>query len=250
MPRSWIFPCGGGVYQCSTQDIYYSFTYGPQPGCPTLQNFTATPPPETTCSLANNSCSFVAGAPTCVSWLQDCNYEYSCVTEEEFSAATSGGEVVCSFPSAPPPSPDSVCIPVDTTCKWYDPCHTWQGWCGGEYMCGTESEYAAFIHGPQPLCVTPSPNATEPVPEAECVYQNGRCVWSGMYVQPQHHNHVDLVYIVQYFLDTILLFAKYNVFDTCLCKTTTGFHSWLQSVYRGSAPVRRAGSVDRTTSTE
>lgn len=181
--RSWIFPCGNGLYQCSTQDVYYNFVYGPQLGCPALQNSSATPPPETTCTLSSNgSCSFVPGAPTCVSWLQDCNYGYSCTTEEEFSSATADEENFCSFPAAHPPSPDSICIPVNDTCEWYNPCRTWQSWCGGDYVCDSESQYAAFINGPQPLCIPPPENATEPVPAGECVYQDGHCVWSGKLV--------------------------------------------------------------------
>ena len=178
--RSWIFPCAGGVYQCTSQSIYASFIFGPQLGCPSLPNMTATLPPGTTCSLANNSCSFVADAQTCVSWLSGCDYQYSCTTEVEFTTAVE--EESCSFPFYPqPPSPSSVCVPVNGSCEWYNPCRSWQGWCGGEYQCGTEAQYAYFLNGPQPLCVAPAPNATEPVPAGECVYRDGQCLWSGMY---------------------------------------------------------------------
>ena len=184
-PRSWIFPCGNGAHQCSTQDQYYAFLFGPQPGCPSVQNSTATPPPATTCGLHNNTCSFVAGDPICFSWLHNCGFQYSCTTQEEFTAATRE-EVVCSFPAAPPPSPDSICIPVNGTCQRRQPCRVWQNWCGGDYVCGSEAQYAAFIHGPQPICAVPPPNATEPVPAGECVYQNGLCEWSGISTNVVH----------------------------------------------------------------
>ena len=181
--RSWIFPCENGVYQCTTQDQFYSFTFGFQLGCPNVFNSTATPPPATTCTLEeyDETCSFVAGAPTCVSWLRGCSLQYSCTTEEEYSTVTEEeGDMVCSFPALAPPSPDSICIPVNDTCQWHNPCRVWQNWCGGDYICGSEAQYAAFIHGPQPICLPPPENATEPVPEGECVYQSGQCEWSGM----------------------------------------------------------------------
>ena len=83
------------------------------------------------------------------------------------------------FPEVNPPSPNAVCVPRDGGCGWHNPCRTWQGWCNGAYQCGTEEEQQAFFHGPQPSCVAPLPNATQPVPAGECVHQDGQCVWSG-----------------------------------------------------------------------
>ena len=99
------------------------------------------------------------------------------------------------YPTYPtPPSPSSICVPVDgVSCDWYNPCRKWQGWCNGEYQCGTEADYAQFLNGPQPLCVSPQPNTTEPVPPGECVYQEGQCVWSGVCVNFKHiQNSVEL----------------------------------------------------------
>jgi hypothetical protein len=174
--RTWISPCLGGVYLCSSQDIYARSFVGPQPACPSLQNATATPPPGV-CSPANDSCAFVPDAPTCVSWLSNCDHQYSCTTEEGFTAAVEEGQDC--YPITPrPPSPSSVCIPANGSCEWYNPCRKWQGWCNGAYQCGTEEEYAFFVNGPQPLCVLPPENATQPVPAGECVYQDGQCAWS------------------------------------------------------------------------
>lgn len=176
--RSWTVPCeNGSDYQCLTQEQYFiSSLFGPEPACPSVPT---TPSPATTCGLHNNTCSFVEGDPICVSWLHNCDYQYSCTTQEEFAAETATDDVPCSFPAAPPPSPDSICLPVNGTCEWRKPCRVWQNWCGGSYVCGNEAQYAAFIRGPQPICVSPAPNATQPVPAGECVYQNGLCEWSG-----------------------------------------------------------------------
>ena len=116
LPRIWIFPCLGGVYQCSSQNIYAGSFIGPQPACPTLPTATATPPPGV-CSLANDSCAFVPDAPTCVSWFSNCDRQYSCTTEEGFTAAVEEGQDC--YPITPrPPSPNSVCVPAEGSCEW------------------------------------------------------------------------------------------------------------------------------------
>ena len=153
--------------------MYHFFYFGPQPS-PIEVNFTATPPQEGTCALANNTCRFVEEVPTCVSWLRDCDNEYSCTSEEEYEVATEN-ETVCSFPASRPPPPNSVCVPVNNSCEWRNPCRMWPNWCGWEYLCGSEAQYAAFLHGPQPICRYPPSNASI----GECVYQNNMCEWSG-----------------------------------------------------------------------
>ena len=175
--RSWPFLCVRDAQQCTSQDDFYRLTSGFQPGCPSVANTTATPSPEAACTLDNDTCAFVEGAPTCVSWLRDCNIEYSCTSEAEYTPVPEDDENICSFPALPPPTPNTICIPVNDTCEWHNPCRVWQNWCGSEYKCGSEAQYAAFIHGPQPLCAYPNPNMPGPV--GECVYQDGQCEWSG-----------------------------------------------------------------------
>ena len=89
-------------------------------------------------------------------------------------------ESSCFIPSPLPP-PDTICVPVNDSCEWRNPCRMWQGWCGGQYRCESVAQYATFINGPVPGCIPPSPDAniTEPVPAGECVYQDGECEWSG-----------------------------------------------------------------------
>ena len=179
--RSSPFPCVNNDYRCSSQNEHFSSQFGLPQGCPILPGSTPGPPPDTPCILANNTCAFVEEAPTCVSWLRGCNIEYSCTTEEDFSAAVteSNDTAVCSFPASRPPTPNAICIPVNDTCEWYNPCRVWQNSCGVEYRCGSEAEFAMFLNGPQPICAFPPINATQPVPPGECVYQDGQCGWSG-----------------------------------------------------------------------
>ena len=189
--REGLFPCGEGQSTCLTQDDYAASTIGPQPGCPIIENPSPTPP-SGVCALLNNKCSFSDIAPTCVSWLRNCASQYSCSTREEYEALSSQ-EILCSFFGFEPPTPTTVCVPVNDSCERYDPCAIWQGHCFGEYMCGSEAEYAAFRHGPTPICAAPpaplapvfgQPEPTPepvslPMPEGECLYRDGECQWSG-----------------------------------------------------------------------
>ena len=170
--RSWIFPCGGGTEQCTTQDAYIAFRLGPQPQCPIEENPSPTTP-EGTCALFDGVCNISTVAPTCVSWLPDCSTQYACTTEEVYLAPT---EDKCSGLFQPPPTPDAVCVPVDDGCEWHDPCTIWQGFCGGDYMCGSQVEFARFRRGPTPICAAPS--LPEAVPQGECLYRDGQCEWS------------------------------------------------------------------------
>ena len=132
--------------------------------------------PEGTCALFQENCTFSSVAPTCVSWLPNCRTQYVCTTEKVYVERT---EETCSVLSLPPPTPDAVCVPVDDRCEWRDPCTTWQGFCGGDYMCGSQLEFAEFRRGPTPICAAPSPFVLpDPIPPGECLYRDGQCEWS------------------------------------------------------------------------
>ena len=184
--RGWLAPCDGG-HKCTAQGEYIGYLSGPRPGCPILQDFNFTQP-EGTCVLLNNECTFSTVAPTCVSWLPDCSTQYRCTTEEVYSNRTTV-ESTCF--RITPPTPDSVCVPVNDSCQWHNPCTIWKGFCEGDgYTCGSEVDFAAFINGPHPICAAPPvfpPNPFEPViptpisqpaPVGECLYHNGQCEWS------------------------------------------------------------------------
>lgn len=178
LPRSWIFPCGEGTYQCTPQYSYYTFLYGPQPLCPEVVNSTATPPPGVCTADNYTSCSFSPEALTCVSWLGSCDFQYSCTTEEEYLASSNTTDFPCFFPSSPP-TPAATCVPMNNSCQWYSPCYMWQEWCLGEYRCGNVEEYSRFLSGPQPICAPINSSEPTPIPPGLCLYQDGQCEWSG-----------------------------------------------------------------------
>lgn len=180
--RTWMLPCGDTSYRCTSQEVYYNFIFGPPLGCPITFNSTTPAPPTNTCSSSNENCGFMEDVPTCVSWLPNCSYQYSCTTADEMLAATENSTTNCNAAYFTPPTPASVCTPIDNTCQWRNPCRVWQSSCGDQYICGNEAQYASFVYGPHPICAHPSPNATQPVPAGECIYQDGQCEWSGMYV--------------------------------------------------------------------
>ena len=168
-------PCGGGNELCTTQDEHVAFHFGRPPPCVFEENPSPTTP-EGTCALFDGECIFSTVAPTCVSWLPDCRTRYACTTEDVYLART---EETCNFFFLPPPTPDAVCVPVDDGCEWHDPCAIWQGFCGGDFVCGSQVEFAEFRYGPIPLCFPPPPFILpEAVPQGECLYRDGQCEWS------------------------------------------------------------------------
>lgn len=176
-----MFPCGNSGYQCTSQEAYYNFIFGPPLGCPITFNSTTVAPPTASCSIANNTCGFMEDAALCVSWLPNCSYQYSCTTADEMMEATADSTDTCNGVYMSPPTPASVCTPINNTCEWRNPCRAWQSSCGERYVCGDEAQYAGFLYGPHPICAN-IPNATLPVPAGECIYQDGQCEWSGTLV--------------------------------------------------------------------
>ena len=128
------------------------------------------------CAVVDGNCTFTENAPNCTSWLSPCERRYRCTTVEDYmnEAPTISN---CSS-STQVPSPDSLCVAINGSCQWYNPCRTWQGHCWSGYQCGSESDYWAFIYGPHPLCAARPPGWQVPLPPGECNIQNGHCNWT------------------------------------------------------------------------
>ena len=178
--RESVIPCGSvNISRCNTQEGYFESLTTPQE-CPIVPVF-----PEGTCALLDGDCQFSIEAPLCVSWLPDCGRQYICTTEEDYSAQTNGSELMtCSESSLPPPpTPTEVCVPENDTCIWYDPCIVWQGFCNGDYVCGTRIEFVQFESLGSPTCAGPDlfNPLPQPIQEGECLYRDGHCEWSRKY---------------------------------------------------------------------
>ena len=141
-----------------------------------------TPSPSSgECAVVNGTCTFTEDAPNCTSWLSPCERQYRCTTVEEYMSETSTMPN-CSL-STQVPSPDSLCVAINGSCQWYNPCRTWQGHCWSGYQCGSESDYWTFYFGPQPLCLPRPFGFQTPPPAGKCIIQNGQCSWSSESVE-------------------------------------------------------------------
>ena len=79
------------------------------------------------------------------------------------------------------PAPNQLCLPINDTCQWYDPCLYWRGLCKIDYVCGSADEYYAFLYGPQPACTPPSPRLIPHEPPGQCAIKRDHCDWYGKY---------------------------------------------------------------------
>lgn len=177
--REWIQnDCRSGRWVCTSVEDFERYHRGPQLGCPVRDLEPPTPPPGQ-CRPVNGVCQYTQPVVTCDIWVPDCDYRYTCGTVEERENTS---DVTCAIFGNVPPSPDMLCIPVNDTCQWYNPCRYWRGHCLSGYRCGTVEQYYAFVFGPHPLCSLPPEWWVEPQPQGECVVEDGECGWSSTYV--------------------------------------------------------------------
>ena len=84
----------------------------------------------------------------------------------------------CTFYEPAPPPPKTECVPINGTCREYNSCRIWEGFCGGPYQCVTDVQYYQYTHEPPPPMCPPPPWPLRSDPPGECIYQHGKCVWS------------------------------------------------------------------------
>ena len=170
--REWLRnDCRSGQWVCTSVEEYERSHLGPQFGCPSLNLEPPTPPPGQ-CRLENGTCQYAQPAVTCNVSVSDCYCSYTCNTNTHTT----------NHQNFRLPPPDMLCIPVNDTCQWYNPCRYWRGFCQSGYRCGTVEQYYAFIFGPQPLCAAPPEGWVEPLPPGDCIAQEQECRWSSMCV--------------------------------------------------------------------
>lgn len=170
-------PCGGERWVCTSVETYERDHVRPQLGCPALSTTPPVPPPDQ-CRLINGTCQYTSVTLECTTWVPDCDYRYTCGSVEERERTDSPELCRGNNFGQEAPVPDTLCLPVNDTCQWYNPCHYWRGHCSAPYQCGTADEYYAFKFGPQPLCARPPEGWVRPLPPGECVVQQEQCTWS------------------------------------------------------------------------
>ena len=168
-------PCKQWVNQCTGE---YHCTAGGNvdptpPNCPIPIPIPmgVTPAPGL-CVLLNGTCQFVN---PCITW-RECFGDYQCTDENKYH-----NESCPFYPPVPPPK--EKCIPFSGTCMQYSPCIMWEDYCGGTYRCITDIQQYRFTQTPPPPCPpTPSPTPQpQGKPPGDCIYQQGKCVWSSKY---------------------------------------------------------------------
>ena len=166
------------MWVCTSVEVYERNHLGPKPPCPV--NFHPPMPPPGQCRLVNGTCQYAQPAVTCRIWYPDCEFRYTCGTTEEWKR----NSYTCPpFISLPPP--DTLCIPINNTCRWYNPCRYWKNSHSSGYSCGSLDQYYKFIFGLQPPSIAPPEELVETQPPGDCVIVNGECAWSSKWIREQ-----------------------------------------------------------------
>ena len=177
MHRPWLFPCGKGSWVCTSEAAYWSFIFGPKPGCPSQYPQTTAPPPGD-CRLVNGVCQFTESMLKCKTWVDQLSGN-KCGSVTEYVAFTKsyGAVVPKGFGQYPPPN--QLCLPENGSCRWYDPCVSWREFCTKDSVCGSADEYYAFVYGPRPPCPVVPPGRIPTEPPGQCAIDNDHCDWYG-----------------------------------------------------------------------
>lgn len=175
-----MWPCLDGTWICTSEEAYYEhFRFGLRPGCPVSNVDPPTPPPGHRCLLINGTCQYAVSSLECTTSVQSCSDGYICGPTQ--GAKLNTNTVTPPVPNCEPPLPDMLCLPINDTCQWYNPCRYWRGYCFSPYQCGTADEYYAFMFGPQPLCAPAGGLLTEPIAPGDCVVRDQDCRWSSKF---------------------------------------------------------------------
>ena len=150
--------------------------FGPQPDCPSLHPHT-TPPPPGECQLVNGTCQFTHSTLKCETWVDQFNGN-KCGSVTEYRAFVKGNGLLVPQGFGQYPAPNQLCLPLNNTCQWYDPCLSWRGHCTNDNICGSADEYYAFLYGPPPSC-PPPPGPIPSDPPGQCAIKKDNCDWYG-----------------------------------------------------------------------
>ena len=181
-PREWIQPCLEARWVCGSEEQYWRSRLGPQLGCPVREGDPPTPPPGLKCRVVDGTCQYTNSDLECTRWVPDCHFSYTCGSVQERQRTANSSNCGPPLFNQPPPLPDELCLPINNTCQWYNPCRYWRGHCQAPYYCGTADQFYMHQFGPQPLCALPPEGWVEPQPPGECVVRDQSCQWSSEYI--------------------------------------------------------------------
>ena len=152
--RAWLYPCEGSFWVCTTEAAYWKFIFhvpGSGPDCPTV--YPTPPPPLGECQLVNGTCKFTESTLKCKTWV-DLLYGNKCGPMTEDSALVKNNGLSSPKGFDQYPAPNQLCLPINNSCQWYDPCISWKGLFTNGNICGSLDEYYAFLYGQPPSVLT------------------------------------------------------------------------------------------------
>ncbi len=154
---------------------------GSLPDCPTVHPNPTPPPPPGECQLVNDTCKFIDSTLKCNASVEQF-YGNKCgpLTEYVASVKTNAGlSAPKGFGQYPPPN--QLCLPINNSCQWYNPCISWKGLFTDGNICGSTDEYYAFLYGQPPPSTLHSgiPQELDIDPPGQCAIRNDHCDWYG-----------------------------------------------------------------------
>ena len=189
--RAWLYPCEGSYWVCTTDAAYWKFKFhvpGSVPDCPTVYPNPTPPPPPGDCQLVNNTCKFTESTLKCNASLEQF-YGNKCVpvTDPEYTeSAKSNGLSAQAKGFGQYPPPNQLCLPINNSCQWYNPCISWKQLYTDGNICGSLDEYYAFLYGQPPQSTLHSGQISisdskdlDIDPPGQCAIRNDHCGWYG-----------------------------------------------------------------------
>ena len=134
----------------------------------------------------DGQCQFTDSTLKCKAWEDGYNGN-KCSSKSEYVQLTKSSDdenvAVKGFGDYPPPN--QLCLPVNNSCQWYDPCLSWRDVCTNDNVCGSADEYYIHLYGPQPSCsALPPGQIPRPTdPPGQCAIRKDHCDWYGKYSQ-------------------------------------------------------------------
>ncbi len=154
--------------------------FGPQPDCPNVHPNPTPPPPPGECQLVNDICKFTNSTLKCKTWFDPLYWTTQCSPVTEYNAFMKRNVVsaIKAFgqDQPPPPPPNQLCLPINNSCRLYNPCISWRGHCTNDNICGSLDVYYASLYGPPPSC-TPPPGEIPRDPPGQCAILKDHCDW-------------------------------------------------------------------------
>ena len=156
---------------------------GSVPDCPTVYPNPTSPPPPGDCQLVNDTCKFIDSSLKCNASIDPYNGNKCVPVTDPESVKTNGLSAQAKgFGQYPPPN--QLCLPINNSCQWYNPCISWKGLFTDGNICGSLDEYYAFLYGPPSSFTSESlsrQTLQDTDPPGQCAIRNDRCGWYGKY---------------------------------------------------------------------